>query len=222
MKKVLFVAAHPDDETLGCGGTILKHKKMGDDIYWLILTKANQKITSIKNIETLQKAYVDEIADEYDFKQYFQFDFLTTELEQYPVGEIIGKVKQIYDEIKPEIVYLPNRSDVHSDHKVAFEAAYACTKNFRAPYIKKILMYETLSETEFAPAFQGSAFVPNVFNDITSYLDRKLEIMQLFTTEQMEEPLPRAMSSIKALGRFRGSRIGVNYAEAFLLLFERS
>jgi LmbE family N-acetylglucosaminyl deacetylase len=83
------------------------------------------------------------------------------------------------------------------------------------------LLFETLSETEFSPALNTNAFVPNVFNDITPYIDRKLEIMKLFTTEQMEEPYPRALSTIRALARYRGSRIGVEYAEAFILLFEK-
>ena len=94
----------------------------------------------------------------------------------------------------------------------------SCTKNFRYPFIKRILLFETLSETEFAPAIANNTFSPNVFNDITLFIEKKSEIMKLFTTEQMEEPLPRALSSLKALARFRGRRIGVKYAEAFQLL----
>ena len=142
MKKILFVAVHPDDETLGCGGTILKSKERGDEIYWLILTKANQKITEIVNIETIQKEYVKKVSDAYDFTKTYHLDFLETELDQYFMIKLIGKIKQIFDEVKPDTVYLPNRSDVHSDHKVAFEAVYACTKNFRAPYIKTILIHK--------------------------------------------------------------------------------
>ncbi len=220
MNKVLFVAVHPDDETLGCGGTILKHKENGDEIYWLIITKANQKITTIEKIEELQRDYVNEVALSYGFLEYYQLDFLTTELDRYPLSELISKINEVFQKIQPSIIYLPNRSDVHSDHKIAFEAAYACTKNFRAPYIRKILMYETLSETEFAPALSETAFIENVFNDITPYIERKIEIMKLFTTEQMEEPYPRSLSAIRALSRYRGSRIGVKYAEVFMLLIE--
>lgn len=220
MNKVLFIAVHPDDETLGCGGTILKHKEKGDEIYWLILTRANKKITTIKDIQNIQKKYVKKAAEEYGFKHYFHMDFLTTELDQYPMSELIGKMKQIFDEIRPDTVFLPNRCDVHSDHKVAFDAAYACTKNFRIPYLKKILMYEALSETEFAPALPENTFSPNYFVDITAFMEKKLEIMKMFNTEQMEEPYPRAMSSIRALARYRGSRIGVDFAEAFVLLLD--
>ncbi len=221
MKKVLIIGVHPDDETLGAGGTLLKHKAKGDQIYWLIMTRANQRITNIPNIVEKQKDYIQRVAYEYGFVKWKQFVFLTTELDRYPMGELIQQVSVFIKEVEPNILYFQHHADVHSDHRVAFEAVYSCTKNFRYPYIEKILLFETLSETEFTPAIAGNAFVPNVFNDITPFLEKKLEIMKIFTTEQMEEPLPRALSSVRALARYRGSRIGVEYAEAFMLLFEK-
>lgn len=220
-KKVLVIAVHPDDETLGCGGTILKHKENGDQVYWLLLTKANQNITKYPNIVGVQSKYVNEVAKEYNFDGWKQLDFLTTTLDEYNLSDIINEISTYINDIKPTTIYLHHYGDVHSDHRVAFEAAYSCTKNFRYPFIERILSFETLSETEFAPATRNNAFVPNVFNDITPYMDKKLDIMKLFTTEQMPEPLPRALSTIRALGRYRGSRIGVEYAEAFTLLFEK-
>jgi len=222
MKKILFIAVHPDDETLGCGGTIQKYKHNGDSIFWLVITKANQKITTIPDIAKKQTTYITQVAQEYGFDGWKQLNFLTTELDQYPLGEIINKVSAYINEVKPSHIYFHHFADVHSDHKVAFDAIYSCTKNFRYPYIEKILLFETLSETEFSPAISNNAFVPNVFSDITPYMEKKLQIMELFTTEQMDEPLPRALSSIKSLARYRGSRIGVEYAEAFTLLFEKN
>jgi len=221
-KKVLVIAVHPDDETLGCGGTLLKHRNNGDSIFWLILTKANQRITSIPEIVNQQAAYCKLVAEKYQFKSWKQLEFLTTELDRYPLGNIIQEISKYINEIKPEYIYLHHHADVHSDHKVAFDAVYSCTKNFRYPFIEKLLIFETLSETEFAPSLPRNAFVPNVFNDVTGFMDEKIEIMQLFTTELMDEPYPRAISTIKALGRYRGSRIGVEYAESFQLLFEKS
>jgi N-acetylglucosamine malate deacetylase 1 len=221
-KKVLVIAVHPDDETLGCGGTLLKHKADGDQVFWLIITKANQRITSIPDIVNQQANYCSIVAEEYGFDGWKQLDFLTTELDRYPLGDIISKISSYIRDIQPEILYFHHHADVHSDHKVAFDAIYSCTKNFRYPFIKRILTFETLSETEFAPAFAKNAFIPNVFVDISLFIEQKINIMKMFITEQMEEPFPRAMSSIKALGRYRGSRIGVEYAEAFQLLFEKS
>jgi len=221
-KKVLVISVHPDDETLGCGGTILKHKKKGDKVFWLVITKANQKITSIPDIVKQQVDYCMAVAEAYNFDGLKQLDFLTTELDKYPMGEIIQQISSYIREIQPEIMYFHHHADIHSDHKSAFEAIYSCTKNFRYPFISKILTFETLSETEFAPALNQNAFIPNVFNDITCFMDEKIEIMKQFTTELMDEPFPRAFSTIKALGRYRGSRIGVEYAEAFMLLFEKA
>jgi LmbE family N-acetylglucosaminyl deacetylase len=219
IKNVLIISAHPDDETLGCGGTILKHRENEDNVFWLILTKANQNISPIKNIVNIQKEYIQNIAKAYGFSKTFQMDFLTTTLDTIPLGKLISSISKVISEVQPNIVYLPNRSDIHSDHQTAFKAAISCTKNFRFPFIQRILMYETLSETEFAPVLPESYFLPNYFVDITSYLNKKLEIMQLFTTEKMEELYPRSITTIKALARYRGSRIGTKYAEAFMLLF---
>jgi len=219
MKKVLVIAVHPDDETLGCGGTLLKHKYDGDQVYWVILTKANQRITSIPDILQKQKEYVDLVAKTYNFTNWFQLDFLTTELDKYPMGDIISEISRIINIIQPHYIYFNHFADVHSDHKVAFDAIYSCTKNFRYPFIQRILLFETLSETEFAPAISKTTFIPNVFVDISPYLEQKINIMKLFTTEQMDEPYPRALSSIEALARYRGSRIGVKYAEALQLIF---
>ncbi|MDX9694746.1 MAG: PIG-L deacetylase family protein [Bacteroidales bacterium] len=221
MKNILIIAVHPDDETLGCGGTILKHKANGDKVSWLILTKAHQKITDIPDIVEIQLKYVEKVAKAYNFDGWKQLSFLATELEQYPLGKIISSISNYIREIVPTTIYFHHFADVHSDHKIAFDAIQSCTKNFRYPFIEKILLFETLSETEFAPAIRNNAFVPNVFNDITPYLEKKLEIMKLFTTEQMEEPFPRALSTIRALARYRGSRIGAEYAEAFTLIFEK-
>lgn len=221
MKKILFVAVHPDDETLGCGGTILKHKQNGDKIYWLIITKASQKISSNTDIIEIQNSYVTEVAHEYGFDVWKQLDFITSELDQYPLWQIISEISNFINEVKPSYIYLNHYADVHSDHRVSFDAIFSCTKNFRYPFVEKILMFETLSETDFSPALRKNAFIPNIFSDITPYMERKLKIMQLFSTEVMPEPMPRAMSTIRALGRYRGSRIGVEYAEAFTLLFEK-
>jgi LmbE family N-acetylglucosaminyl deacetylase len=124
--------------------------------------------------------------------------------------------------LQPQIIYVVNRSDVHSDHRVTFDAVSSCTKSFRKPFIEKILMYETLSETEFAPALNENVFIPNVFMDISENMDQKLAVMSTYSSELMPDTMPRSYSAIKALAAYRGSRIGVAYAEAFVLLFEKN
>lgn len=221
MNKILIISVHPDDETLGCGGTLLKHKDNGDEINWLILTKANDKFISTPNIEQIQADLVKKVSIKYGFEDTFHLSFLEIELDKYPLGEIIREISNYINQIQPSVIYFNHYNDVHSDHRIAFDAIYSCTKSFRYPFITKILMYETLSETEFAPAMQSTSFIPNVYVDITPYMDKKLQIMSIYESEVMKEPYPRSLSSIEALARVRGSRCGVKYAEAFMLLYEK-
>ena len=218
--KILAISPHPDDETLGCGGTILKHKDKGDKIYWLIITNVDVKNGWDKNAVKKRQKEIETVAEMYGFEKTFKLDYPAVKLDIIPIQEIIESISKVIFEIKPEIIYLPNRSDVHTDHQIAFKAAYSCTKNFRYPFIKKILMYETLSETEFAPALPENTFIPNVFVDITNYFEKKLEIFKIYKSEVMEGPLPRSLKVIEAFDKCRGSRIGKKYAEAFVLLEE--
>jgi len=219
--KVMFISVHPDDETLGCGGTILKHKANGDQIYWLNLTNGSLSHPYGFTQEQLDKRtqQLKDASAAYQFSEFINLEFPTQMLDTIETRILVGAVDEVISRINPTVLYIPNRSDVHSDHQVAFKAICACTKNFRKPYIRKILMYETLSETEFAPALAENAFIPNYFIDISEYMNRKLDIMNIYDTEIQPDPFPRSMHAIKGLAAFRGSRIGVTYAEAFTLIF---
>lgn len=223
MNKVLVVAVHADDETLGCGGTLLKHKAQGDEIYWLLLTGPTLNHPSHFTEERIQarKEIVDRINNAYSFNGLEYLELPTQLLHTLDLRDIIKKISDVFKRIQPNIIYTMFANDVHSDHRVAFDAVYSCTKSFRYPFIEKIYMMETLSETEFALSVPAKTFIPNVYVDITDSIDKKLEIMQLYPKEVMAEPYPRSLSSIKAQARVRGSRAGVMYAEAFMLLFER-
>lgn len=223
MNKVLFIAVHPDDETLGCGGTILKHKAQGDEIYWMVITNAtkNHPLKFSDEFVEFRDKLVDRVAEAYGFAKTFKLGFPTQMLQTIDLKDFIMAVNSVINEIKPNIIYMPFNGDVHSDHRISFEAIYACTKSFRKPFIEKLYMIEALSETEFSPAVPGTTFVPNVFVDISEYMEQKLSIMSIYEKEVMAEPYPRSLSSIKALARVRGSRAGVMYAEAFMLLYER-
>jgi len=223
MNKILVVAVHPDDETLGCGGTLLKHKNNGDEIYWLIITSPtlNHPYRFTQEVIYKRICLVNQITEKYMFHKVISLNYPTELLHTVDLRDMIKKIDAVFNEIKPNVVYTMFNNDIHSDHRVAFEAVYSCTKSFRNPFIEAIYMMETLSETEFAPAMQSTSFIPNVYVDITDYFDQKIEIMKLYETELMEEPYPRSISSIEALARFRGSRAGVKYAEAFMLLYEK-
>ena len=223
MNKVLTIAVHPDDETLGCGGTLLKHKANGDKIFWVIVTtiKSGYKGWDLGFSEDVIKKRDEEIiktAKMYNFDGVIRLELPTMRLDEVSMSEIIGKISRVFNEIKPNIVYLPFKSDVHSDHRKVFEASFSCVKTFRYPFIKKVLMMETLSETDFAPATKEDAFVPNVFVDISEYFDKKIEIMKIYESELGVHPFPRSLATIEALAKVRGAQAGCEYAESFMLL----
>ena len=224
MKKIMFISPHVDDETLGCGGTILKHKKNGDEIYWLIITapSVNQPLGFSKEMVRQREGEIEKVAQLYGFLKTIQLNFPAISLDTINFNELITKIDDAIETIHPQEIYLINRSDIHSDHRITFQAVYACTKNFRKSYIRRILMYETLSETEMSPALIENVFMPNVFTDITDFMEKKLEIMSVYENDVMTDNLPRSLSAIRALAGYRGSRIGVKYAEAFMLIFEKN
>ena len=215
MNKVLVVAVHPDDETLGCGGTLLKHKFNGDEIHWLIATE-------MKDSEGVKQRdnEIDKVGIFYDFDSVNRLGLSTTKVDEYSVNDLITKISFVINKVKPNIIYLPFKSDVHSDHKYIFDAAYSCTKVFRHPFIKKIYMMETLSETEFSLSTKEDSFVPNVFVDISEFMDKKIKLMNIYESEIGKHPFPRSERNIRALATYRGATSGCNYAESFMLLKE--
>lgn len=216
MKTILIVAVHPDDETLGCGGTLLRHKAEGDSIHWLICTETNREN---EFYETRKKEIV-KVSEMYGFDGTHKLGLRTMQVDEYSMSELIMKISAVISQVKPDVIYLPFRADVHSDHRKIFEATYSCTKSFRYPFLRKLLMMETVSETEFAPSTVDNAFIPNVFVDISKYLERKLEIIRVFESEIEPHPFPRSLRNIKALATLRGATAACEYAESFVLLKE--
>ena len=218
MANILIVAAHPDDETLGVGGTILRHKKNRDKIYWLIITNISESQGfSSERVLSRQKE-IEIVSNLYNFNEVIKFDIPTMSLTDSNLLDLISKISKLFERIEPEIIYIMNRSDAHSDHRITFQSIMACTKSFRYPYIKKVLMYECLSETEFSPTLPENVFQPNFFIDISQFFEKKIEIMSVFQSELAEHPFPRSIKNIEALATYRGAYAGVKYAEAFQLI----
>lgn len=218
MKKVIIVSAHPDDEVLGAGGTVLKHIESGDEVYWLVTTNITVSAGfSEERVQSRQKE-IRQVEKELGFKKTFLLDYPTMDLSSSSVITMVPKISEVFNEVKPEIIYCVNRSDAHSDHRITFDAVMACTKSFRYPYVKKVLMYECLSETEFAPALFEKAFIPNYFVDISKFFKSKLEVMRIYQSELGDHPFPRSERNIEALATYRGASVGVEYAEAFQLI----
>lgn len=242
MKKVLVVAVHPDDETLGCGGTLLRLKSEDCSIHWLIMTamyseengqcitisSSGQKILwnnevivpLIFPIDRVQERSIElkKVFDTYGFDSIHELYLPTMCEDQVPLGQIIDQISNLMKSIQPDTIILPFQFDVHSDHRIGFQAAYSCTKSFRYPFLKTILMMETISETDFIPATCSNVFFPNLFVDISDTIEQKIRIMNFYKGELGKHPFPRSEEHIRALGIRRGASSNCQYAEGFVIL----
>lgn len=219
--KVMSIAVHPDDETLGCGGALLKHQNGGDSLHWLLVTSAHEPDFTPGQV-ALQRQQVELVKAAYPFETLDWLKLPTTRLETVPMIDLVNGIRETVKRVRPEMVFVPNSTDAHSDHRVVFLAASAALKSFYlgALGVRRVLAAEVLSETDAALPSAERVFLPNVFVDVSSTLSRKLEIMGLYKTELQPEPLPRTPSAVRALARCRGATMGVEYAEAFMLLRE--
>jgi LmbE family N-acetylglucosaminyl deacetylase len=217
--RVLAISVHPDDETLGCGGTLLRHRASGDSLSWLIVTQAYEPLWS-SDLIARKAGEVEKVASAYGFERVFRLGFPTARLDMIPQNDLISPLREAIREARPDCVYVTHGGDVHTDHGAVFAATMSVLKPFYMARlgVRRILCYETLSSTDAAPATPGRLFMPVVYRDISPYIERKVEIMGLYETERQADPMPRGPEGIRALARHRGATIGVEYAEAFMLV----
>ena len=214
---VLAVSAHADDETLGCGGTLLRHRDRGDAIHWLVVTDAWEGGRWSTETIAERDGQIDRVAETYGARELTRLGYPAGRLDTVAVADVMDGIGGVVARARPEVVYLVHPGDVHTDHGAAFRATMSVLKPFhlRRLGVRRVLAYETLSSADAAAI---PSFVPNVHADISAWLERKLEVMAMYATEFQPEPLPRSASAIRALARYRGATIGVEYAEALVLI----
>lgn len=220
MKSVVVVAPHPDDETLGCGGALLKHVAAGDSVHWVIVTTVRIGEGFSEDQINLRKREIEQVASTFGFESVHSLGFPTMTLDMVPKRDLINSISAVIKSVSAQVLYLPYRNDAHSDHAAVFDAAVACAKTFRYPSIRSVRVYETLSETEFGLRPDDSGFRPNLFIDISPFLEQKLNIMNIYASEMAEFPFPRSRGALEAQARLRGSQCGAVAAESFMLLKE--
>lgn len=217
---VLVIAPHPDDESLGCGGTLLKHINNGDTVHWLIITSMSEAYGYTLPQVVKRNKEIEEVSTLFSMTSTTQLNFPPAGLDNIETSKLISEISSVIQKIKPNTVYLPFRYDVHSDHKVAFDAVISSTKSFRAPSIKQTLCYETLSETDFNLDPNNVGFRPNVWVDITKFMSQKVDILNVYESELSVFPFPRSIEAAEALAKIRGIQCNAKAAEAFMLLKE--
>ena len=212
--RVLVFAPHRDDEVLGVGGTIAKYVKNGDEVFVCEVTDVQNNPELLEIIKSEEKTAHKILG----IKESFSLEIPVVELPNFSVIERNRRFQQIVNEVKPNIAFIPHKGDMHEDHGVVAMSALVALRPLNNSKLSAIYAYETLSETEWNAPYVDNAFIPNVWNDISNEIDRKVEAMQCYKSQLCPDVQPRSIDTIKALARYRGSTIGVPYAESFMLI----
>lgn len=220
MKVVLVVAPHPDDETLGAGGTLLRHVAEGDEVHWLIATAPGRLEGVPADAGRSREQQVEDVARAYPMASVHRLDATPARLDAVPLCELVRAASAIFEKVSPQVVYLPHPGDAHSDHRRAFEMCVSATKWFRGEKLREVYAYETLSETGFDLA-SGEVFRPTAYVDIAERLDAKLTILETYESEIAAFPFPRSPEAVRAQAALRGAESGFAAAEAFSVLRQR-
>ena len=215
---VLVVAAHPDDEAIGCFGTLLKHYKFGDEINIIFLSDgvSSRGINKKKKHERKKNCLKVLKIIGLKSKNVFFLDYPDNMIDTVPLLDVIKNIEEIKKKIQPNVLYTHFSNDLNIDHRIAYQAAITASRPSKNETIKKILCFEIVSSTEWSDK-NKQIFSPNYFVDISKFINRKLKALAIYDKEIKKSPNARSLENIKNLALLRGSRAGVNYAEAFFI-----
>jgi len=225
--KVLVIAAHPDDEVYGVGGTMVKHIKKGDEVYVCLLTEGvttqyrhtMSKISLAKLIKQKKQESL-EAAKILGIKEVFFFDLPDMKLNTIAHPEINQPIEECIANLLPEIVYTHHWGDVNKDHRLVFESTMVAVRPGLKSPIKRVLIYETPSSSEWNAPILTNQFLPNVFVDISEELDLKVQAMKAYKSELREFPHPRSIEAVTTYAQKRGLEVGKRVVECFMLIRE--
>ena len=214
-------APHPDDEILGVGGTIAKRAKAGCEIYVCIVTKGCEPLYHEDDVKKCQAdcRAADKLLGS---KETIFLNFPAVMLETVPRYEFNESIFDTVKQIKPDEVFVPHWGDMQLDHKLVVDACMVAMRPKYEHVVKKIYAYETLSESGWDVPMASKTFIPNVYEDISDYLENKIEAMKYFRSQLSNFPAARSIEAIRAQARFRGATVNMKAAEAFSLVREIS
>jgi LmbE family N-acetylglucosaminyl deacetylase len=218
-KNILIVAAHPDDEILGCGGTVKKFVGMGYQAYTLIL---GEGITSRYEVRDRKKREKElellkmqtHIANRFiGVEEVFLYDFPDNRFDTVPLLDIIKIIEKVKSEIKPEIIFTHHEKDLNIDHQITCRAVMTATRPTKGECVQEIYAFEIPSSTEWSFPL---CYSPNIFVDIGETLEAKISAMKAYQSELKEYPHPRSLEGIELIARLWGMKVGLSSVEAFL------
>lgn len=217
-KTVLVVAAHTDDEALGCGGTIARHVAEGDAVVAVFLADGVSSRSDSSAIELKSRMQASESARKIlGISRNYYLGLPDNRLDNLPLIEVIQPLEKIIAEIKPHTIYTHHYGDLNVDHRVAHQAVMTACRPIPGNSVREIYAFEVMSSTEWATP-GNFPFLPNCFIDISDYLGVKFDALRAYDFEMRESPHSRSFEHLECLALHRGSSVGVSAAEAFMVL----
>lgn len=221
MGTVLVIAPHPDDEILGCGGTIARLTADGQTVHVVITTRGEPSRYPPEDVERV-RAEAAAAHTLLGVTQSHWLDHPAAELDRVPHAELNGSMDALFETVRPDTLFLPFAGDIHLDHQLTFRSALVAARPRNWRYPTRIYAYETLSETNWSAPCLAPGFAPNVFVDIHETLDRKLDAFACYRSQVCAFPNERSPEALRALATLRGATVHRRAAEAFLLIREVS
>ena len=222
MENVLVIAAHPDDEVLGCGATIARHSRLGDIVHVVIIAEGvtsrdikRERIKRGTELSTLAKA-AHTAKDILGVSSLILHGFPDNRMDSVDLLDVIKVIEQHINEYKPAIVYTHHAGDLNVDHRIVHEAVVTACRPAPSQLVKTLLFFEIPSSTEWQVSGSAIAFIPNWFVDISDTLDMKMKALEAYQMEMRPWPHVRSLDAVLYLARWRGATIGVKAAESFV------
>jgi len=220
---IAVIAAHPDDEVIGCGGTMVKHVSQGDNVHVLILAEGLTSRDVYRNrdahdsgLSQLRKAA--KLANEaLGVNSVKTLDFPDNRMDSVDLLDIIKKIEVFIAEFKAEVVYTHHAGDLNIDHRRIHDAVVTACRPIAECTVKKLLFFEIASSTEWQIPGSAPVFAPNCFVDISKTLEKKLVALNEYKMEMRDWPHSRSLKALKYLSKWRGATVGVDAAEAFVV-----
>lgn len=215
-KTVLVVAAHTDDEALGCGGTVAKHVAQGDTVYAVFLADGVTSRPDANEHElTERNACAKQAHKILGIKQSFLLGFPDNRMDTVPLLDIVQKLERVVDDAQPQIVYTHHHGDLNIDHRITHQAALTACRPVPDTPVREVYAFEVLSATEWNTP-SANFFTPSFFVDISDYLEIKMQALAAYELEMREAPHSRSIINVRHLAELRGNSVGVDAAEAMM------
>lgn len=215
--RTLVIAPHPDDEVLGAGGTMAKLSESGQEVFVAVVTTGKPPAYSAESVARV-RAEAKSAHDLLGVKETFWLDQPAAELPEVKNIVLNGAIGDVVQRIAPQTILVPFPGDIHVDHQLVFQSVLVASRPHQATYPKTIMAYETLSETNWNAPYITPPFVPNVYLDISKYLERKIAAMRKFSSQLRSAPHERSVESLRSLAVMRGATVHREAAESFVLV----